>query len=140
MLKLVFACLTLLTFSHFLHVAADSASQSITIQGGGGSLPLPLLSNAFFSYRFVQPNVQQSFSVMSSTKGLCRMTMNYSDCDPGDDPLTMPPAVLDWVLVTAPLLPKFFQRYPDLQMYPMVASMVAPIYNVPGASSVVLDL
>eukprot|EP00667_Euglena_gracilis_P000300 EG_transcript_300 len=140
MFKLIFVWLALLIFPQFLHVAADSSSPSITLQGGGGSLPLPLLSNAFFSHRFVQPNVQQSFSVMSSTKGLCRMTMNYSDCDPGDNPLTMPPAVLDWVLVTAPLATKFYQRYPDLQMYPMVASMVAPIYNVPGASSVVLDL
>eukprot|EP00667_Euglena_gracilis_P007884 EG_transcript_7971 len=132
---------------HFLlvgHAAgvttSDSSTETIVLQGGGGSIALSLLSNAFLSYRYIQPNVQQAFSVMNSNKGLCRLTLNYSDCDAGDNPLTSPPPYVDWVLLTTAMPASTYQQYPDLQMYPMVASTVAPIYNLPGASDLVLDL
>eukprot|EP00667_Euglena_gracilis_P001128 EG_transcript_1128 len=135
------AWIAVLTLLHVGHAAAvTSSTGSIPLLGGGGSIALSLLSDAFFSYQYIQPNVQQSFSVMSSTKGLCRMTLNYSDCDAGDNPLTMPPLYLDWILVTAPFSTSTYLKYPDVQLYPMVASMVAPIYNVPGATDLILDL
>lgn len=41
------------------------------------------------------------------------MILNYSDCDAGANPLTMPPLYLDWVLGAAPLSTSTYLKYPN---------------------------
>eukprot|EP00667_Euglena_gracilis_P018733 EG_transcript_19926 len=107
------------------------------IQGAGGTLPWPLFQKAFLSYRFIQDNVQNSFWASSGDQALCRL-LNYSkECDPSD---TSQPLVIDWYSVASLPRKTAYQSYPDLQMYPTLASPVVPMYNLNGVTNLVLTL
>eukprot|EP00667_Euglena_gracilis_P000509 EG_transcript_509 len=74
---------------------------------------------------------------MTADQGFCRL-MNHSQECAADD--TAQPRYIDWVSVVS--LPKSnaYGLYPDLQMYPTVASPVVPIYNLNGVTDLVLTM
>eukprot|EP00667_Euglena_gracilis_P001143 EG_transcript_1143 len=115
----------------------EAPDSTLVLQAGGATLPMSLYLEATFSYRFVQPNVSIPFTPATTDQAFCRL-MNYTtECAAGD---VLQPSFLDWGAAVSILTPDKYVRYPDLQLYPTVASAVAPIYNLNGPTDLVLTL
>eukprot|EP00667_Euglena_gracilis_P017052 EG_transcript_17917 len=115
----------------------SGAAPRVTVQGVGSSLPLSLYTNAIFSYGFMDPSVEVTLSSRLSDPALCRL-LNYSqECAAGD---TAPPWYADWASLVSPPTAAQYARYPDLQLYPTVATAVVPVYNLNGVADLVLSM
>ncbi len=87
---------------------------SVQINGAGATFPLPLYTDWTYAYQYVDPSVAINYQGIGSgggKKGIVDGTIDFA----GSDSL---------------LKDEEYTAGKDLQMYPMVASAVVPIYNI----------
>ncbi len=87
---------------------------SVQINGAGATFPLPLYTDWTYAYQYVDPAVVINYQGIGSGGGKKAIIDNTVDFA-GSDSL---------------LSDQNYTDGKDLQMYPMVASAVAPIYNI----------
>lgn len=87
---------------------------SITINGAGATFPLPLYTQWTYAYQFVDPSVIINYQGTGSGAGKTAIINNTVDFA-GSDSL---------------LSDQNYTDGKDLQMYPIVAGAVVPIYNI----------
>lgn len=87
---------------------------SITINGAGATFPLPLYTQWTYAYQFVDPSVIINYQGTGSGAGKTAIINNTVDFA-GSDSL---------------LSDQNYSDGKDLQMYPIVAGAVVPIYNI----------
>jgi phosphate transport system substrate-binding protein len=91
---------------------------SIQINGAGATFPLPVYTEWIYAYQYVDPSVTLNYQGIGSGGGKKAIIDNTVDFAGSDS------------LVTA----DEYTAGKDLQMYPMVAGAVVPIYNVDGVT------
>ena len=87
---------------------------SIQITGAGATFPLPLYSQWTYAYQFVDPSVAINYNGVGSGAGKTAIIANTVDFAGSDSLLT----------------DQNYTDGKDLQMYPMVAGAVVPVYNI----------
>jgi phosphate ABC transporter phosphate-binding protein len=87
---------------------------SVQITGSGATFPLPLYSQWTYAYQFVDPSVVINYTGVGSGAGKTAIISNTVDFA-GSDSL---------------LSDQNYTDGKDLQMYPMVAGAVVPVYNI----------
>ncbi len=87
---------------------------SIQITAAGATFPLPLYSQWTYAYQFVDPSVAINYNGVGSGAGKTAIINNTVDFA-GSDSL---------------LSDQNYTDGKDLQMYPMVAGAVVPVYNI----------
>src|SRR5512140_365089 len=87
---------------------------SVQITGSGATFPLPLYTQWTYGYQFVDPSVVINYTGVGSGAGKTAILNNTVDFA-GSDSL---------------LSDQQYTDGKDLQMYPMVAGAVVPIYNI----------
>jgi phosphate transport system substrate-binding protein len=87
---------------------------SVQITGSGATFPLPLYTQWTYAYQFVDPSVVINYSGVGSGAGKTAIINNTVDFA-GSDSL---------------LSDQNYTDGKDLQMYPMVAGAVVPVYNI----------
>jgi phosphate transport system substrate-binding protein len=95
-------------------VATPLPAGSVQITGSGATFPLPLYTQWTYAYQFVDPSVVLNYSGVGSGAGKTAIINNTVDFA-GSDSL---------------LNDQNYTDGKDLQMYPMVAGAVVPVYNV----------
>jgi phosphate transport system substrate-binding protein len=94
---------------------------SVQINGAGATFPLPVYTEWIYAYQYVDPSVTLNYQGIGSgggKKGIIDNTVDFA----GSDSL---------------LTEAEYQSGGDLQMYPMIAGAVVPIYNVEGITKTV---
>jgi phosphate transport system substrate-binding protein len=89
---------------------------SITLNGAGATFPLPVYTEWNFAYQFIDPSVVLNYQGIGSgggKKAIIDRTVDYA----GSDSL---------------LKDEEYTNGQDLQMLPMLAGAVVPIYNIEG--------
>jgi phosphate transport system substrate-binding protein len=87
---------------------------SVQITGAGATFPLPLYSQWTYAYQFVDPSAAINYNGVGSGAGKTAIINNTVDFA-GSDSL---------------LSDQNYTDGKDLQMYPMVAGAVVPVYNI----------
>ncbi len=87
---------------------------SVQITGAGATFPLPLYSQWTYAFQYVDPSVAINYSGTGSGAGKTAIIQNTVDFA-GSDSL---------------LSDQNYADGKDLQMYPMVAGAVVPVYNI----------
>ncbi len=95
----------------------------IVLNGAGATFPLPVYNEWIQMYKSVQPDV----------------TINYQGIGSGGGQKAIMDGTVDFAGSDSLLSEAQYQRMPDLQMLPMVAGAVVPIYNLPEVKTLVLD-
>eukprot|EP00667_Euglena_gracilis_P006488 EG_transcript_6548 len=134
-----FAYALLLVSWILAHVRNASANSTQLIRVDGvGNPAQAFYVNVIFSYRFVQPNVQATFTgAISADNAMCRLLNYTQECAATD---TADPKVLDWASTLTPPPASVYQRYPDLQLYPTSANAIVVVYNLNGVTNLVLTM
>ena len=91
---------------------------SITINGAGATFPLPVYTEWIYAYQYVDPSVVLNYQGIGSGGGKKAIIDNTVDFA-GSDSL---------------LKDEEYTSGKDLQMYPMLAGAVVPIYSVEGVT------
>jgi phosphate transport system substrate-binding protein len=94
--------------------ATPLAAGSIQVTAAGATFPLPLYSQWTYAYQFVDPSVAINYNGVGSGAGKTAIINNTVDFA-GSDSL---------------LSDQNYTDGKDLQMYPMVAGAVVPVYNI----------
>ncbi len=102
---------------------AGQAERIVTINGAGATFPLPVYTEWIEMYKAVNPNV----------------VINYQGIGSGGGQKAMLDGTVDFAGSDSLLKESQYQKMPDLQMLPMLAGAVVPIYNLPGVDALVLD-
>jgi phosphate transport system substrate-binding protein len=92
---------------------------SVTINGAGATFPLPVYTEWIYAYTYVDPSVVLNYQGIGSgggKKGIIDGTIDFA----GSDSL---------------LSDEEYQSGGDLQMYPMLAGAVVPIYYIEGLTT-----
>jgi phosphate transport system substrate-binding protein len=87
---------------------------SVQITGAGATFPLPIYSQWTYAYQYVDPSVAINYNGVGSGAGKTAIINNTVDFA-GSDSL---------------LSEKNYADGKDLQMYPMLAGAVVPVYNI----------
>lgn len=95
----------------------------IVLNGAGATFPLPVYSEWIQMYKSVAPDV----------------TINYQGIGSGGGQKAMLDGTVDFAGSDSLLKEEQYQQMPDLQMLPMLAGAVMPVYNLPNVDSLVLD-
>jgi phosphate transport system substrate-binding protein len=95
-------------------IATPLPAGSVQITASGATFPLPLYSQWTYAYQFVDPSVVINYTGVGSGAGKTAIIANTVDFA-GSDSL---------------LSDQNYTDGKDLQMYPMVAGAVVPIYNI----------
>ncbi len=103
--------------------AGKAPSGAITLNGAGATFPLPVYTEWIQMYKSVQPNV----------------TINYQGIGSGGGQKAILDGTVDFAGSDSLLKESQYRKMPDLQMLPMLAGAVVPIFNVPGVDKLVLD-
>ena len=99
----------------------DLPAGSVTINGAGATFPLPVYTEWNYAFQYVDPAVVLNYQGIGSgggKKGIIDRTIDYA----GSDSL---------------LKDEEYQKGVDLQMLPMLAGAVVPIYNIEGVTKTV---
>jgi phosphate transport system substrate-binding protein len=91
---------------------------SVTINGAGATFPLPVYTEWNYAFQYVDPAVVLNYQGIGSgggKKGIIDRTIDYA----GSDSL---------------LKYEEYQKGGDLQMFPVLAGAVVPIYNIEGVT------
>jgi phosphate transport system substrate-binding protein len=91
---------------------------SVQINGAGATFPLPVYTEWIFAYQYVDPSVTLNYQGIGSgggKKGIIDHTIDFAGSD-------------------SVLKDEEYTSGKDLQMYPMLAGAVVPIYNVEGVT------
>jgi phosphate transport system substrate-binding protein len=91
---------------------------SVQLNGAGATFPLPIYTEWIYAYQYVDPSVVLNYQGIGSGGGKKAIIDNTVDFA-GSDSL---------------LSDAEYSSGKDLQMYPMVAGAVVPIYNVEGVT------
>jgi phosphate transport system substrate-binding protein len=89
---------------------------SIQINGAGATFPLPVYTEWNYAYPYVDPSV----------------TMNYQGIGSGGGKKAIVDNTVDYAGSDSLLKQEEYDAGKDLQMYPMLAGAVVPIYNLEG--------
>ena len=104
--------------------AGNAGTGSVQINGAGATFPLPVYTEWTYAYQYVDPSVVVNYQGIGSgggKKGIVDGTIDFA----GSDSL---------------LTDEEYAAGGDLQMYPVLAGAVVPIYNLEGVTStIVLD-
>ena len=98
--------------------STDLPAGSVTINGAGATFPLPVYTDWNYAFQYVDPSVVLNYQGIGSgggKKGIIDGTIDYA----GSDSL---------------LKDEEYQKGVDLQMFPMLAGAVVPIYNIDGVT------
>jgi phosphate transport system substrate-binding protein len=98
--------------------ATQLPAGSVTINGAGATFPLPVYTEWNYAFQYVDPSVVINYQGIGSgggKKGIIDRTIDYA----GSDSL---------------LKDEEYQTGVDLQMFPMLAGAVVPIYNIEGVT------
>ncbi len=87
---------------------------SLLINGAGATFPFPLYSRWFYEYAFVDPAAKFNYQSIGSGGGIQQITAKTVDFGASD-------AILNDAQ---------FKAAPGIQMFPMVAGAVVPVYNI----------
>ncbi|HMB21323.1 MAG: phosphate ABC transporter substrate-binding protein PstS [Chloroflexota bacterium] len=99
------------------------ATGSIAINGAGATFPLPIYTEWTYAYQYVDPAV----------------VLNYQGIGSGGGKKAIVDGTVDFAGSDSLLKQEEYDAGKDLQMYPMVASAVVPIYNLAWAKEVPAD-
>src|SRR5262245_7163680 len=103
---------------------ATTAPGAIHIKGAGATFPLPVYSVWTVAYQAVDPSV----------------TISYQGIGSGGGKQAIISGTVDFAGSDSLLLDSEYAAGKDLQMFPMLAGAVVPIYNIEGTTgSIVLD-
>ena len=97
---------------------------SVQINGAGATFPLPIYTEWTYAYQYVDPSV----------------VINYQGIGSGGGKKAIVDGTVDFAGSDSLLKPEEYDAGKDLQMYPMVASAVVPIYNIAWAKEVPADV
>jgi phosphate transport system substrate-binding protein len=97
---------------------------SVQINGAGATFPLPIYTEWTYAYSYVDPAV----------------VINYQGIGSGGGKKAIVDGTVDFAGSDSLLKPEEYDAGKDLQMYPMVASAVVPIYNIAWAKEVAPDV
>src|SRR5512144_2338075 len=97
---------------------------SIQLNGAGATFPLPIYTEWTYAYQYVDPSV----------------VINYQGIGSGGGKKAIVDGTVDFAGSDSLLKPEEYDAGKDLQMYPMVASAVVPIYNIAWAKDVPTDV
>ncbi|RMF50640.1 MAG: phosphate ABC transporter substrate-binding protein PstS [Anaerolineae bacterium] len=95
----------------------------ITLNGAGATFPLPVYTEWIQMYKSVEPAV----------------TLNYQGIGSGGGQKAILDGTVDFAGSDSLLKEEQYALMPDLQMLPILAGAVVPIYNIPEADNLVLD-
>jgi phosphate transport system substrate-binding protein len=102
--------------------AQSSTSQppagSVSINGAGATFPLPVYTEWIYAYQYIDPSV----------------TLNYQGIGSGGGKKSIIDNTIDFAGSDSVLSDQEYTSGKDLQMYPMLAGAVVPIYNVEGVT------
>ena len=90
---------------------------SVQINGAGATFPLPIYTDWTYAYQYVDPSV----------------VINYQGIGSGGGKKAIIDGTVDFAGSDSLLKPEEYTAGKDLQMYPMVASAIVPIYNIKWA-------
>src|ERR1051326_1168122 len=93
---------------------------SVQINGAGATFPLPIYTDWTYAYSYVDPSV----------------VINYQGIGSGGGKKAIIDGTVDFAGSDSLLSADDYTNGKDLQMYPMVASAVVPIYNIKLAKDV----
>jgi phosphate transport system substrate-binding protein len=99
--------------------APQVAAGSIQINGAGATFPLPVYTEWTYAYQYVDPSV----------------AINYQGIGSGGGKKAIVDRTVDFAGSDSLLSDDEYTAGGDLQMYPMIAGAVVPIYNVEGLTS-----
>jgi phosphate transport system substrate-binding protein len=94
---------------------------SVQINGAGATFPLPIYTEWIYAYQYVDPSV----------------TLNYQGIGSGGGKKAIIDNTVDFAGSDSLLSDADYQAGGDLQMYPMVAGAVVPIYNIQGITTTI---
>ena len=103
--------------------APAKAAAPVTLNGAGATFPLPVYTEWIQMYKSVQPDV----------------TLNYQGIGSGGGQKAILDGAVDFAGSDSLLKDSQYQQMPDLQMLPMLAGAVVPIFNLNGVDNLVLD-
>ena len=95
----------------------------IVLNGAGATFPLPVYNEWIQMYKSVKPDV----------------TINYQGIGSGGGQKAIMDGTVDFAGSDSLLSEAQYKKMPDLQMLPMVAGAVVPVYNLPNVKGLVLD-
>lgn len=98
---------------------AQAAIGSIQINGAGATFPLPVYTEWTYAYQYVDPSV----------------AINYQGIGSGGGKKAIVDRTVDFAGSDSLLKDEEYTAGGDLQMYPMIAGAVVPIYNIEGFTS-----
>ncbi len=96
---------------------------AVVLNGAGATFPLPVYTEWIQMYKSVQPDV----------------TINYQGIGSGGGQKAIMDSTVDFAGSDSLLSEAQYKKMPDLQMLPMVAGAVVPVYNLPEVQGLVLD-
>lgn len=97
---------------------------SIAINGAGATFPLPVYTEWIYAYQYIDPSV----------------TLNYQGIGSGGGKKAIIDNTVDFAGSDSLLKDEEYQSGKDLQMAPMLAGAVVPIYNIEGiTTTIILD-
>ena len=94
---------------------------SIQINGAGATFPLPVYTEWIYAYQYVDPSV----------------TLNYQGIGSGGGKKAIIDNTVDFAGSDSLVKDEEYTAGKDLQMYPMLAGAVVPIYNVEGITKTI---
>jgi len=92
---------------------------SVQINGAGATFPLPVYTEWIYAYQYIDPSV----------------TLNYQGIGSGGGKKAIIDNTVDFAGSDSLLKDDEYQQGGDLQMYPMLAGAVVPIYNIEGLTA-----
>jgi phosphate transport system substrate-binding protein len=95
---------------------------SVLINGAGATFPFPLYSRWFYEYAFVDTTVRFNYQSIGSGGGIAQITAKTVDFGASDAILTADQ----------------YAKAPGIQMIPIVAGAIVPIYNIKGEDGKVI--
>jgi phosphate transport system substrate-binding protein len=97
---------------------------SVQVNGAGATFPLPIYTEWIYAYQYVDPSV----------------TINYQGIGSGGGKKAIIDNTVDFAGSDSLLSDDEYTSGKDLQMYPMVAGAVVPIYNIEGIDNTMSPL
>jgi len=94
------------------------AAGSVALNGAGATFPLPVYTEWIYAYNYVDPSV----------------TLNYQGIGSGGGKKAIIDGTVDFAGSDSVLKDEEYTAGKDLQMYPMLAGAVVPIYNITGVT------
>lgn len=109
-----------------------SYAARLVIQGAGASFPALLYRDAAVLYSALPTSeADVIYTSTGSSRGKCRIKGWNDNCNAND---ITEPRIVDYTGSDSLFSESEYLAFPDLQMYPTVASGVVPVYNLPDVT------